>query len=64
MMCLWRTMTEGGVLNYEGGVSPPPSPPSVQQIIKSSKNTVRTGVFVGHAVGRARRFGEAPVTRP
>ena len=27
-----------------------PPPPRVQRIIQSSKNAVRTGVFVGHAV--------------
>ena len=30
--------------------SPPPPPPVVQQTTKASKNTVRTEVFVGHAV--------------
>ena len=29
---------------------PPPPPPRVQRTIKTSKNTVRTGVFVGHAI--------------
>ena len=28
-----------------------PPPPRVQQTMKPSKNTVRTGVLVGHAVG-------------
>ena len=34
---------------------PPPPPCRVQQTIRSLKNTVRTGVFVGHTVHYARQ---------
>ena len=40
--------------------SPPPPPPAVQRTLKSSKNTVRTGVFVGHAV----RYSMNSVPKP
>ena len=45
-------------------VQTPPPPPRVQRTILSSKNTIRTGVFIGHAVLRARQYSETAVTHP
>ena len=36
--------------HWLSGLVTPPPPPAVQRTIKSSKKTVRTRVFVGHAV--------------